>query len=255
MGNASHLNACASCTWPPPGATTCWAVRGPCFPACRPLSGPGSRPVFGRPSPAGWTRTTGSGTRCRSGRTSTAAPQATALCGMCSTSLRSRVSRTASSRGLRFSARGVCARCSRTGDAVRPPVRIVGVLDRLPVDRTVAPGRGIRIEPLPTVSDDLPPWLPDKPGLMDFAYLGRTLVSVEAEAAPALFHPENPTARTGAVRMTLNADLNVDDVCKALSLLCAASHARRSSGTTTATWSHSGGARMAGSGPEQASSA
>ena len=97
----------------------------------------------------------------------------------------------------------VCSLLADWGRGSPVPVRIVGVLDRLPVDRTVAPGRGIRIDPLPAVSDDLPAWLPDKPGLLDFAYLGRTLVSVEAEAAPALFRPEDPTASTGAVRMTL----------------------------------------------------
>ena len=117
--------------------------------------------------------------------------------------------------------------CSVLADWTRgAPVsfRITGVLDSLALDRPVSPARGIRVEPLPAASDQLPPGLPDRPGLVHYAYLGRTLVSVDAEAAPALFHPQDPVATAGAVRTTLKADLSVEDVSKALSLLCDESH-------------------------------
>lgn len=117
--------------------------------------------------------------------------------------------------------------CSLLADWTRGaavPFRIVGVLDSLALDRPVSPGRGIRVEPLPAASDQLPAGLPDRPGLVRYAYLGRTLVSVDAEAAPPLFHPQDPVATAGAVRTTLNADLAVEDVSKALSLLCDESH-------------------------------
>ena len=117
--------------------------------------------------------------------------------------------------------------CSHLADWTRGasvPLRITGILDSLALDRPVSPGRGIRVEPLPAASDQLPADLPDRPGLAHYAYLSRTLVSVDAEAAPALFHPQDPAAAAGAVRTTLKADLSVEDISKALSLLCDESH-------------------------------
>ena len=77
--------------------------------------------------------------------------------------------------------------CSTLADWTRGapvPFRITGVLDSLALDRPVSPTRGVRVESLPTASDQLLAGLPDRPGLVHYAYLGRTLVSVDAEPRP-----------------------------------------------------------------------
>ena len=121
----------------------------------------------------------------------------------------------------------VCALPADWARGAAVPFRIVGILDSLALDRPVSPGRGIRVEPLPAASDQLRAGLPERPGLVHYAYLGRTLVSVDAEAAPPLFHPQDPVATASAVRTTLNADLAVEEVSKALSLLWDESHVHR----------------------------
>ena len=151
--------------------------------------------------------------------------RATATSGTCSTSRHWIASPKGLVRGaVVLGTERVCSQLAAWTCGAPVPFRITGVLDSLALDRPVSPGRGIRVEPLPAASDQLPADLPERPGLVHYAYLGRTLVSVDAEASPPLFDPRDPIATDGAVRTSLNADLSMEDISKALSLLCDESH-------------------------------
>lgn len=100
----------------------------------------------------------------------------------------------------------------REGEPVR--VRVCGVVDSFTPERAFALSPGTRVESLPGSSDALPAWLPER--VMANDYLGRAVVSVDAEARPALYRP------TGAahVESRLPDAVDIEAVCRALSLEC-----------------------------------
>ena len=95
--------------------------------------------------------------------------------------------------------------------------RISALLNGLPVREPLAPADGVRIEPLPLSTDELALNLPRRTGMSAADYLGRTIVSIDTAAKPALFSPNaSPPARH--VQANLVGDVDIDTVCQALSL-------------------------------------
>jgi len=91
------------------------------------------------------------------------------------------------------------------------------LLNGLPVRESLAPADGVRIEPLPLSTEELSPNLPRRTGPSAVDYLGRTVVSIDSEAKPALFSP-NASPSERYVQPNLVGDVNIDTVCQALSL-------------------------------------
>jgi len=95
--------------------------------------------------------------------------------------------------------------------------RTSALINGLPVTEPFAPIRGVRIEPLPFSTDELPANLPKHRGMSAQDYLGRTVVSIDSSAAPALFNPQSkPSVRN--VQASIVGDVDIDTVCQALSL-------------------------------------
>ena len=103
----------------------------------------------------------------------------------------------------------------------RDPVRYceAGILNGVAFTEPLAPLKGVRIEPLPLSSDDLPVHLPRPSGLSADDYLGRTVLYIEREASPALFRP-GPTSRETSVTVRDVPGVDFDAACQALSLEC-----------------------------------
>ena len=95
--------------------------------------------------------------------------------------------------------------------------RASAILNGPPVEAPLAPLEGIHIEPLPLSTDELPASLPRFAQIRAEDYLGRTMVSIDSTASPALFHPQtNPLEPR--VQAKLKVGMNFDTVCQALSL-------------------------------------
>ena len=95
--------------------------------------------------------------------------------------------------------------------------RTSALLNGLPIREPFALMDGIRVEPLPLSTDELPANLPRHRGMAAEDYLGRTVVSIDSSVAPALFHPlTRPSARN--VQANTVGDLDVGTVCQAVSL-------------------------------------
>lgn len=95
--------------------------------------------------------------------------------------------------------------------------RTSALLNGLSVKESFAPMDGIRVEPLPLSTDELPANLPRHRGMSAEDYLGRTVVSIVSTAKPALFHPQTkPSVQN--VKVNAVEDMDFDTVCQALSL-------------------------------------
>lgn len=95
--------------------------------------------------------------------------------------------------------------------------RTSALLNGLPVREPLAPVNGIRIEPLPLSTGELPASLPRHRGMAVEDYLGRTVVSVDSSAAPALFHPQVKPSEQN-VHANNVGDVDIDTVTQGLSL-------------------------------------
>ena len=95
--------------------------------------------------------------------------------------------------------------------------RTSAILNGLPAKAPLTPVEGVHIEPLPLSTDRLAAGLPRRPVKSGVDYLGRTLVSIDSEVKPALFHPKTrPTGQNIQVKPI--GGVSVDTVCQALSL-------------------------------------
>ncbi|MDE0310653.1 MAG: HEPN domain-containing protein [Caldilineaceae bacterium] len=98
--------------------------------------------------------------------------------------------------------------------------RISAILNGPPVKAPpLTPFDGVHIEPLPQSSDRLDATLPRRRGTSEkvaFDYLGRTLVSIDVEVKPALFHPTELSPQN--VQIEPIGGVNIATVCQALSL-------------------------------------
>lgn len=99
----------------------------------------------------------------------------------------------------------------RKGEPVR--LCVCAVVEDLTLDNVLEPLRGVRVETLPAASDRLPAWLTER--IMGNDYLRRSVVSVEVQAAPPLFRPDN-----AQIVRSRGHGAGVDAVCRALSLEC-----------------------------------
>ena len=104
------------------------------------------------------------------------------------------------------------------GDPVK--YRTSALLNGIYLREAVTPVEGVHIAPLPLSSDELPSSLPALGGRAATDYLGRTLVSIDCTAAPALFRPSSSTG-SPEVQGSLTSNIGINDVCQALSLECA----------------------------------
>ena len=76
---------------------------------------------------------------------------------------------------------------------------------------------GFELNLFPLSTDELSPNLPRRSGMSADYYLGRTVLSIDSEAKPALFRPNtSPSARY--VQANLVEDVDIDTVCQALSI-------------------------------------
>ena len=97
--------------------------------------------------------------------------------------------------------------------------RISAMLNGPPVKAPLNPFAGVHIEPLPLSSDRLDASLPRRRGTSEnevFHYLGRTLVSIDVEVKPALFHPTELSPQN--VQIEPIGGVDIATVCQALSL-------------------------------------
>ena len=90
---------------------------------------------------------------------------------------------------------------------------------RLAIDRPLAPLDGVRIDPLPLSTDQLPAGLPSRGGIRRSNYLGHAVVSVDTKATPALFRPHSGSP-SDMVSGELPPDFTFDTLWDALSLEC-----------------------------------
>lgn len=90
------------------------------------------------------------------------------------------------------------------------------VVNGVVVDDRYVPRQDIEIVALPLTTDELPR-LPDRDRMVPSDYLGRTLVSLQASASPALFCPRQDDRGKSAITRT-KGEVGFDTLCDALSL-------------------------------------
>ena len=95
--------------------------------------------------------------------------------------------------------------------------RTSALLNGLPVREPMVPVNGIRIEPLPLSTEELPANLPKHRGSSVEDYLGRTVVSIDSNATPALFNPQTKPSELNVQASTVGS-VDTDTVIQALSL-------------------------------------
>ena len=96
--------------------------------------------------------------------------------------------------------------------------RTSALVNGLSVREPFMPMDGIRVGPLPLSTDELPADLPRHRGMSAEDYLGRTLVSIDSTAKPALFHPQT-TPSVPNIQANVVGDVDINTVCQALSLV------------------------------------
>ena len=102
--------------------------------------------------------------------------------------------------------------------------RVMALLAGVRIDRPLALDSGIGLERLPASSVDLPESLPGLSEVAPTSYLGGVVLSVQCEAAPALFKP--PIDGSGHWNLSVNVqryswgldETSIDAFCEALSL-------------------------------------
>ena len=101
----------------------------------------------------------------------------------------------------------------------RVKYRTSALLNGLYISAPVTPIDGVHIKPLPLSSDELPASLPTLGRLSATDYLGRTVVSIDCTATPALFRPP-PIRKSPDIKVGSVPNIGINEVCQALSLEC-----------------------------------
>ena len=101
------------------------------------------------------------------------------------------------------------------GEPVR--YKTIGLLNTFPVQEPLVIEEGLCIDNLPLASDKLPPHLPRLIGMSAENYLGRTVMSIDCEASPAFFHPQENQSKSN-VRVASKLSVDIVTFCQALSL-------------------------------------
>ena len=97
--------------------------------------------------------------------------------------------------------------------------RTSALVNSLYIGAPVTPIDGVHIKPLPLSSDKLPASLPTLGRLSATDYLGRTVISIDCAATPALFRPP-PIGKFPDMQAELVPNVGINEVCQALSLEC-----------------------------------
>ena len=97
--------------------------------------------------------------------------------------------------------------------------RTSALVNGLYIGAPVTPIDGVHIKPLPLSSDTLPTSLPTLGRLSATDYLGRTVISIDCAATPALFRPP-PIGKFPNMQAELVPNVGINEVCQALSLDC-----------------------------------
>ena len=97
--------------------------------------------------------------------------------------------------------------------------RMSALLNGLYISAPITPIDGVHIKPLPLSSGELPASLPTLGRLSATDYLGRTVVSIDCTAAPALFRPP-PIKKSPDIQVESVPNIGINEVCQALSLEC-----------------------------------
>ena len=97
--------------------------------------------------------------------------------------------------------------------------RMSALLNELYISAPATPIHGVHIEPLPLSSDELPASLPRLGRLPASDYLGRTIVSIDCDATPALFRPP-PMRKSPDIQVEAVPSIGINEICQALSLEC-----------------------------------
>ena len=101
------------------------------------------------------------------------------------------------------------------GEPIR--YRACAILNGINIKGSLTPIDGARIDALPRSTAELPSFLP-KSRVGPDEYLGRTVVSIDCEASPALFRPSS-NYRHDVVEARMNCAADFQTVCQTLSLL------------------------------------
>ena len=97
--------------------------------------------------------------------------------------------------------------------------RTSAILNDVTVSEALTPINGVYIEPLPLSTDKLPAHLPRRSGISARNYLGRTIISIDCTASPALFRPQTDESEEN-IQVTAISNVDINTVCQALSLEC-----------------------------------
>ncbi len=97
--------------------------------------------------------------------------------------------------------------------------RTSAILNGVTMSEPLTPIDGVHIEPLPLSSDKLPAHLPKRGEMSAEAYLGRTVLSIDCTASPALFRPQTDESGKN-VQAAAIPNVDIDTVCQVLSLEC-----------------------------------
>ena len=97
--------------------------------------------------------------------------------------------------------------------------RTSALVNELYISAPVTPIDGVHIKPLPLSSNELPASLPTLGRLSATDYLGRTVVSIDHVATPALFRPP-PIGKSPDIQVESVPNIGINEVCQALSLEC-----------------------------------
>ena len=98
--------------------------------------------------------------------------------------------------------------------------RTSALLNGVIVSEPLTPIDGVHIEPLPLSSDELTAHLPRRDGMSAEDYLGRTVLSIDCTASPALFRPQTDESGENVHAQAVATNIDIDIVCQALSLGC-----------------------------------
>ena len=97
--------------------------------------------------------------------------------------------------------------------------RTSAILNGVTVSEALTPIDGVHIEPLPLSTDKLPAHLPRRSEMPAGDYLGRTIISIDCTALPALFRPQTDGSEEN-VQVAAIPNVDINAVCQALSLEC-----------------------------------
>ena len=97
--------------------------------------------------------------------------------------------------------------------------RTSAILNGVTVSEAITPIDGVHIEPLPLSTDKLSAHLPKRSEMSVADYLGRTIISIDCTASPALFRPQTDESEEN-IQVAAISNVDIDTVCQALSLEC-----------------------------------